>query len=181
MSLVMNYTGKIIDPLHLKDSDFENMGMQAAVTLSRLQRFWGQCRESYTVAQHCLSMVELFEGDRELMCWSISHEIYEAISGIDLASPLKKLPAYAPYKEAEDRALEQFARLYGLTPPMPGEIKKTDKGLMVMEAEALMPYSPEMDWRQHGIPEGRLYKLGAGEHEIRNDFLRMWQELFGKL
>lgn len=41
MSLIMNYSGKLIDPFNLKEEDFENFGMQAAVTLSRVQRFWG--------------------------------------------------------------------------------------------------------------------------------------------
>ena len=60
MSKVLNYQGRRLDPLDLKDEDFQNLGMQLAITLSRVQRFWGQCRESYSVAQHCLSMVQLF-------------------------------------------------------------------------------------------------------------------------
>lgn len=181
MALVMNYSGRLIDPLDLQDEDFDNMGMQAAVTLSRLGRFWSQTRIFYSVAAHCLAMVEEFEGDVKLQKWAISHEIYEAISGIDLPSPLKHSEAYRPYREAEERALEQFARLYGMTPPMPKAVKVLDKAIMITEAEALMPYNPEMDWRQHGSPDGRLYKLGASEQEIRNDFLLKWQELFGKL
>jgi len=94
---VLNYQGKLINPLALKESDFDNLGMQAAVTLSRIQRFWGQCREPYTVAQHCLSMVDLFEGDKELQRWAIGHEVYEALTGMDVPSPVKHSPAYAPY------------------------------------------------------------------------------------
>lgn len=181
MSLVLNYQGKLINPLDLKESDFDNLGMQAAVTLSRIQRFWGQCRESYSVAQHCLSMVELFRGDSELQKWAIGHEIYEALTGMDVPSPIKHSPAYAHYKEAEDKALELFANLYGLDPPIPAEIRKADKDLMVMEAEALMPWNPEVDWRKFGSPRGLLYKIGANETDIRNDFLWKWQELFGRL
>lgn len=179
---VLNYQGKLIDPLNLQDSDFDNLGMQAAITLSRVQRFWGQCRESYTVAQHCLSLVEYFEGDLELQKWAIGHEIYEALTGMDVPSPIKHSPAYAPYKEAEDKALLQFAKLYGLTPPTPKIIKEADKNIMVMEAEALMPYNPEQNWRKDGhAPIGTLYKLGATEDEIRRDFINKWQHLFGKL
>jgi hypothetical protein len=147
---VLNYQGKLIDPLNLVDSDFANLGMQAAITLSRLQRFWGQCREEYSVAQHCLSMVEMFEGDAELQKWAIGHEIYEALTGMDVPSPIKHSPAYAPYKDAEDKSLDMFARLYDLEPPCPKAIKIADKQLMVMEAEALMPFNPEVNWRDCG-------------------------------
>ena len=96
-------------------------------------------------------------------------------------SPIKHSPAYLPYKEAEDRALKQFARLYDLTPPMPIEIKKADKALMVMEAEALMPFNPDVNWRSISEPRGLLYKLGASQEEIKRDFINKWQELFGRL
>ncbi len=120
---VLNYAGKLIDPLNLKESDFKNLGMQAAITLSRVQRFWGQCRESYSVAQHCLSLVDYFEGDEELQKWAIGHEIYEALTGMDVPSPIKHSPAYAPYKEAEEKALLMFANLYDLTKPVTEALK----------------------------------------------------------
>ena len=178
---VLNYQGKLIDPLNLQDSDFENIGMQLAVILSRVQRFWGQCRESYTVAQHCLSLLDYFDSN-ELKKWWIAHEVYEGLTGLDIPSPIKHNPAYKPYKEAEDRALQQFARLYGLTPPVPKAIKIADKDVMVLEAEILMPYNPNVDWRANGNkPIGKLYKLGANEEEIKKDFIAAWQNLFGRL
>lgn len=178
---VLNYQGKMIDPLNLKKTDLDNLGMQCAVTLSRLQRFWGQCRESYTVAQHCLSMVELFKGNKDLQKWALGHEIYEGLTSMDIPSPIKQTEAYKPYKEAEINTLNLFAKLYGLSTPIPEEIKNADKNLLVMEAEALMPYNKECIWRDIANPKGTLYKLGASEHEIRRDFLSMWQELYGKL
>jgi hypothetical protein len=182
MAKVLNYQGKLINPLDLQDSDFDNVGMQLAVTLSRVQRFWGQCRESYTVAQHCLSLLDYFN-DIELKRWWIAHEVYEGLTGMDVPSPIKHSKAYLPYKEAEDKAIEQFARIYGLTPPIPAEIKKADKSVMVMEAEALMPYSPDINWRKKtgAEPIGKLYKLGASESEIKKDFILAWQELFEKM
>ena len=181
MSTVLNYQGRMINPLDLQSEDFSNLGMQLAITLSRVERFWGQCRESYTVAQHCLSMVSLFETDQEMQKWAIGHEVYEGLTGMDVPSPIKHSPAYLPYKEAEERALEQFAAVYGLMPPMPLAIKKADKALMVMEAEALMPYNPTMNWRKIAQPQGVLYKLGASHDEIKRDFITAWQALFGRI
>jgi hypothetical protein len=154
---------------------------QCAITLSRVQRFWGQLKEPYSVAQHCLSLIDYFE-NVEHKKWWLAHEIYEGLTGMDIPSPIKHSPAYVPYKEAEDKALDTFARLYGLTPPVPKDVKKADKDVMVMEAEALMPYNSEINWRANGNkPIGKLYKLGASEDEIRRDFINTWQELFGRL
>jgi len=182
MSQIMNWAGNLIDPFNLKIEDFENAGMQAAVTLSRVQRFWGQLRESYTVAQHCLSLVEYFDEDKELQAIAISHEIYEAMGLGDIPTPIKRM--LPQVKNAENKALEMFAKLYELDSNKYHEeiIKRADKGLMVMEAKALMPKNPSYDWEEnHGLAVGKLYKLGATEMEIRKDFLLKWQELFGRL
>lgn len=185
MALALNYQGKLIDPLNLQIADLDNIGMQSAVTLSRLQRFWGQCRESYTVAQHCLSLVEQAKKDgldKEVLIWLLIHETYEALTGMDIPSPIKHSPANKDYVIAEDKCLEMIAVKYGLTPPTPEIVKILDKRVMVMEAEALMPYVEEINWREmYGKPYGQLYKLGASEAEIKNDFIKTWQELLGTL
>ena len=141
MTKVLNYQGKYINPLNLQMDDLNNIGMQSAVTLSRLQRFWGQCRESYTVAQHCLSLVEQAKKDgydKEILIWLLIHEAYEALTGMDIPSPIKHSPANTVYVEAENKCLEMVAVKYGLTPPIPKIVKALDKRVMVMEAEALM-------------------------------------------
>lgn len=114
------------------------------------------------------------------MSWALCHEAYEACGLGDIPTPIKKL--LPQVKEAENRALEMFAKVYGLTPPTPEEIKVADKGLMVMEAKILMPHNPSFSWEEtYGKPVGRLYKLGATEAEIKRDFLIKWQELFGRI
>jgi hypothetical protein len=178
---ILNYQGKLIDPLNITPDEMDNIGMQSAVTLSRLQRFWGQCREPYTVAQHCLSMVELFPNDPYLQKWAIGHEVYEALTGMDVPRPLKLSSAYEPYRKAEEQALAVFGRRFGIGEKIPDAIKHADAGLLVMEAEALMPYSPEVNWREASDPVGALYKIGAGEDEVRRDFIEKWVELFGGL
>lgn len=177
---IMNWKGKLIDPFNLEPDDLRGIGLQLAVTLSRIQRFWGQLRESYTVAQHCLSMVEYFDGDPGLQRWAISHEVFEGLGIGDIPKPIKsRLPEI---EEAEERALKLFASIYGLPWPMPAEIKEADRGILVMEALNLLPYNPEYNWEEeYGKPLGRLYRLGAKEAEIKEDFLRKWQELFGSI
>ena len=181
MSRILNFSGRLIDPFDLHPEDMKNAGLQAAVTLSRIQRFWGQLKVGYTVAQHTLSMVKTLEregSDGELLRWAMGHEIFEALGLGDIPTPIKRM--LPEVKAAEERALALFAECYGLTPPMPTRIKEVDRGLLVMEAEALMPSG--YDWREaYGEPVGELYKLGASEEEIQSDFLRKWQELFGRI
>lgn len=182
MSLIMNWMGNLIDPFNLQERDFENAGMQTAVTLSRVQRFWGQLRESYTVSQHCLSLVEYFDGDIEFQKIAISHEIYEAMGLGDIPSPIKNL--LPQVKEAENNALKMFASLYDLDYSLfhSEKLKEADRGIMVMEANALMPSNSSYNWEEvYGKPVGVLYKLGANESEIKRDFLLKWQELFKRL
>ena len=182
MSKIMNWSGNLIDPFNLEEKDFENVGIQAAITLSRIQRFWSQLKQGYTVTQHSLSMVEYFDGDVQMQKVAIAHEIYEAMGLGDIPSPIKAL--LPQVKEAENNALKIFAKLYEIDYNLffCEDLKRVDKGLMVMEAQALMPKSTNYNWEElHGSPVGKLYKLGETEEAIKKDFLLKWQELFGKL
>ena len=178
---VMNYQGRMINPLDLKKEDFNNIGMQCAVTLSRHQRFWGQSLISYTEAQHCLSMYELFKGDKELQKWGLAHKVYKSLTYMSIPSPLKHMDLYKPFLAAEEKAIKILAEKYNLTYPLPQTIKDADKALMVMEAEALMPISDDVNWRDYSEPAGMPYRLGATEEEVRKDFIEKWIELFGSL
>ena len=181
MSIVMNWAGKMIDPLNLSEKDLEDAGSQCAVTLPRICRFWGQTSTTYSVAQHVLSMVSYFEksgANEEVIKMALFHELYEGMTGFDVPSPIKHSKAYLPYKEAEDKALAMFAKIKGLDPVMPDVIKEVDKGLMVKEGMILMPISFEFSWSTYGEPCGVPYRLGASEEEIRNDFIDAWAKYF---
>jgi hypothetical protein len=172
---IENYAGRLLNPFAMFDEDFENLGEQLSVTLPRVGRFWHQTREKYSVAQHCLSMVELFEGDIELQRIAIVHEAFEGPWG-DIPTPLKRM--FPQIKAAENRALESISRIYGLPWPYPAKIKEADTGLMVMEALCLMSPNSPTNWRQKSQPMGKLYKLGADEAEIASDFRQKFNELF---
>ena len=173
--LVMNATGRMINPYDLKVEDFDPRII--AQTLSRTCRFWGQTSEFYSVAQHCLVMENLFE-DIELKKWALGHEVFEGLTGMDVPSPIKHSPVMDSYRLAEDKCLDLFADIYGLSKPTPQEIKIADKRLMVTEALRFMN-STNFDWTQYAEP----YKisiigkpLGIKEAEIA--FITRWYELF---
>jgi len=180
---VLNYQGKLINPLALKMSDLDNVGMQSAITLSRINRFWGQTRESYSVAQHCLSLVQQAQEDglsNDVCKWLLIHETYEALTGMDIPSPIKHSESMSSYVLAENNCLDMMKQKYNLG-SISETVKTLDKRVMVMEAEALMPFNDEVNWRDYGEPYARLYKIGADEKEIREDFINKWYEFFGTL
>lgn len=172
---VMNASGRMINPYDLKPEDLDPRII--AQTLSRICRFWGQTSEFYSVAQHCLTMESLFD-DPELKRWALGHELFEGLTGMDVPSPIKHSPAMQSYCEAEDRALDMFADVYGLSKPTPEAIKQADKRMMVTEALRFMN-SDNYDWKAIADPY-RLSIIGRpmDMKEAELSFLTRWYELF---
>ncbi len=180
---VLNYQGKLINPLDLKEDDLDNIGMQSAITLSRINRFWGQTREAYSVAQHCLSLVKQAQSDNlasSTIKWLLIHETYEALTGMDIPTPIKHSDSMLSYVVEEKKCLDMMRIKYELD-ISPELLNTLDRRVMVMEAETLMPFNDKVKWREHGEPYAQLYKIGADEKEIREDFINKWYELFGTL
>ena len=173
--LVMNASGRLLNPYDLKDEDFDPRII--AQTLSRVCRFWSQTSEFYSVAQHCLVMETLFD-DVELKKWAMLHEIFEGLTGMDVPTPIKHSPEMESYRVAEDKALIQAAKIFGLTPLMPHEIKIMDKKLMVTEALRFMN-TENYNWLQIAEPLS-LSIIGKpmDMKEAEITFLTRWYELF---
>jgi len=172
---VMNASGCMINPYDLKDEDFDPRII--AQTLSRVCRFWSQTSEFYSVAQHCLVMETLFD-DKELKKWSMIHEVFEGLTGMDIPTPIKHSPEMGSYRIAEDKAINQAAKIFNLTPPMPKEIKVMDKRLMVTEALRFMN-TVKYDWTKIAkpLPLSIIGKpMSMKEAEVA--FLTRWYELF---
>lgn len=172
---VMNASGEMIDPFNLKKSDYDPRII--AQTLSRVCRFWGQTSEFYSVAQHCLVMENLFE-DIELKKWAMLHEVFEGLTGMDIPTPIKHSDYMLEYRDAENRCLFQAAEIFGLTPPVPKEIKIADKKLMVTEALRFMN-TTNYNWKEIAEP----YKISVigrpmDMKEAEIAFLTRWYELF---
>lgn len=175
MKSVMNASGMMINPYNLNPEDFDPNII--AQTLSRICRFWGQTSEFYSVAQHCLAIESLFD-DLELKRWAIGHEVFEGLTGMDVPSPIKHSPAMQSYREAEDRALDMFADIYGLSKPTPQAIKIADKRMMVTEALCFMN-SENYDWLQIAQPyELSVIGRPLDMKEAEVAFLARWNELF---
>lgn len=175
MREVMNASGRMINPYALKPEDFDPKVI--AQTLSRICRFWGQTSKFYSVAQHCLAMESLFD-DIELKRWSIGHEVFEGLTGMDIPSPIKHSSVMKSYRDAEDRALEMFADIYGLSKPTPDIIKVADKRMMVTEALCFMNNS-NYDWLSIAEPyDLSVITSPMSMEEAEATFLERWFALF---
>ena len=171
----MNAGGSLIDPYDLKKEDFDPRII--AQTLSRVCRFWSQTSEFYSVAQHCLVMETLFD-DIELKKWAMMHEIFEGLTGMDIATPIKHSPEMESYRIAENKALKQAAKIFNLKPPMPKKVKQMDKRLMVTEALRFMN-TVNYNWTTIAKPLP-LSVIGKPMNmkEAETAFLTRWYELF---
>lgn len=169
---VVNASGRFINPYEVKPEYFELKVI--AQSLSRICRFWSQTSEFYSVAQHCLTMESLFD-DLELKRWALAHEVFEGLTGMDVPSPYKS----RVYREAEGRALNMFADLYGLSKPTPKIIKIADNRMMVTEALVLMPKENSDYWRAKGEPyDLSIIGRPMDMREAEIAFVSKWNELF---
>lgn len=110
--------------------------------------------------------------------WALGHEVFEGLTGMDIPSPIKHSSAMQSYCDAEDRALDMFADIYGLSKPTPQIIKIADKRLMVTEALRFMN-SSNYDWESIAEPYHLSIigkPLDMKEAEIA--FLTRWYEIF---
>lgn len=180
MSILMNSVGHLFDPLKLKESDLFDLDIVLSKSLSKIPRFCGILNEFYSVAQHCLSMVDYMEANEYSEEWikiTLSHEFYEGFASGDIPDPIKK--EIQLLQDIEFDALELFARKHNLCVDYyySDEFRRIDKGIMVTEALALAPES-DYNWLTVAEPLGRLYKLHASIKEIEEDFKNKWNEYF---
>lgn len=139
------YTGRQFFPMapRLDDIVIEDI----AHALAAANRFNGHTREPYSVAQH--SVLVSIEIERHVAPWDrlraafygLLHDASEAYL-CDVPRPLKRLDAFAAYREAE-RWLEHviYAR-FGLEGPPPPALKLVDRLMLRTEQRDLMAGAP---------------------------------------
>ena len=110
-------------------------------------RYGGHPDFHYSVAQHSVIMSE--QVDPELAYWALMHDAAEAYLK-DLPAPLKRLPELAGYRDLEARIEPIVFAVFGLTGPIPTEVKADDLGMLATEQAQLHRPAP----RPWGLPDG---------------------------
>jgi hypothetical protein len=102
--------------------------------LSLICRFNGQCKEFYSVAQHCLRVADLVPEKFKLT--ALLHDAAEAYV-CDMTKPAKTL--FPNYAEFEKRILSEILYVYGLPPTLPQIVREADTYMLRLEMTELFP------------------------------------------
>ena len=106
--------------------------------LSLLCRYTGATRCFYSIAQHSVLVSQACDPADALH--GLLHDAAEAYLH-DIPRPLKRLPAFAPYREAEARLQAMIYETFGLSPIEPPAVKLIDRRMLRTEQRDLMPPS----------------------------------------
>ncbi len=160
---IMMRDGRYINPLQLEDKDLRipymlhglpNVcrfsgslsGPNHGGILRHIWRWLTNRTSFYSVAQHQVLGARWFLdlGDWDNARWFALHDAIEFAMG-DIARPVKYQPEMQFFRDAEKSALEKLANKYGLSWPMPPEIKLMDNRMLATEARDLMNDPP---WKE---------------------------------
>ena len=152
-----------------------------AASLSKLCRFVGQCKYPYTVAQHCLLVVDILEHQLRspyLALEGLLHEGPESVLG-DVNTMLKRL--LPEYKRIEHRHESVIALTYDLdtSPDARATVKRADLIALRYERETLLP-ATSLQWRYlQNVPayEGKFRIRQSRPKVDESDFLKSFQSI----
>ena len=145
-----------------------------AHALAHQCRFGGHANKFYSVAEHSVHVSQLcVPGDA---LWGLLHDASEAYL-VDLARPLKQLPEFAAYREAERRLQRIIAERFGLPPEQPASVTEADDTMLWIEAHSLLGSLPEEPIREARTPFEITKPLAPVEAERL--FLARFKELGG--
>jgi hypothetical protein len=106
-----------------------------AHALAHQCRFGGHASKFYSVAEHSVHVSQLCLPEHAL--WGLLHDASEAYL-VDLPRPLKQLPEFAPYREAERRLQRAVAVRFGLQEEQPASVTEADDTMLWIEAHSLL-------------------------------------------
>jgi uncharacterized protein len=156
---IQTFTGRAFYPLDPRPEDIDIRDVAHA--LSMQCRFTGHTKSFYSVAEHSLRVSWLIDqrngfdqtstyqpGDQHhpAALWGLLHDASEAFL-VDVARPVKHLPAMNHYRIAEKAAMRAICQRYDLNEIEPPQVKEADNIMLAIEARDLMsPLRP--GWEQ---------------------------------
>lgn len=177
---IQTFTGIKFFPLDPKLDDIHIVDI--AHSLSKQCRFNGHTNRFYSVAEHSVLMVRRFlsRSTPEAKLTALLHDASEAYLS-DIPRPLKHLPEFAFYREAENQLQEMIWMRFGV--PNYGQpnfmVKDLDQRMLYAEALDLMsPLHP--DFYIGKDPERinlAYWSPDDANHEFINEFNRISVEI----
>jgi hypothetical protein len=158
---IMTASGRAFYPLEPRVHDVSIADIAHA--LAAVNRFNGHTSTPYSVAQHSVLVSrQLDDYGAAIALVGLLHDASEAYLG-DIPRPLKKAPAFAPYREAEARLQAVIWSYFTLT-DVAGQadvqalIKQVDRRMLRTEQQQLMPPAAHGEDRADVLP----FKINCG-------------------
>lgn len=166
------YLDRPVWPLDPRPGDFAIADI--AHGLAGLARYGGATRRRYYVAEHSV-LVSLY-GNPAYARHKILHDAAEAVTGVDMASPIKRDPALAGWRAIEDAIQRAIYVQFGLDPDDLGDTLEIDRRILLDERNALFG-PPPLEWGVPGDPLGAWVR-GLTPDGAEMFFLHRLRELF---
>jgi uncharacterized protein len=142
-------SGARVDPLNLRSSDIHVADI--AHSLSLQCRFTGHCLTFLSVAEHSVRVLRALAGaSLEVRKWALLHDAAEAYLR-DIPSPLKSLPEFKAYREAEEAAVWAIAIRFDLPASIPEPVWIADRRMLATEVRDVMA-KPARPWHRLSRP-----------------------------
>lgn len=169
---IQTFTGKQFWPLDPRPEEVDIHDIGHALSLQC--RFTGHLKHFYSVAQHSVMASWLVPPEDKL--WALLHDGSEAYL-VDVATPVKRSPEMAPYRQAEKRLMDVIVTAFGLPIEEPSTIKPADLTMLVTEKRDLLDHGTTVcDWgRQYDDIPRLSYQIkpwtaSAAEYEFLAHF-----------
>ena len=143
--------------------------------ISLANRFAGQCRSAYSVAQHSV-LVSRFCDQKDAL-WGLLHDASEAYIG-DITRPLKRSGLLGGYLDAESKLMQAVTFRFGLQPQMPPSVKLADDILLVTEARDLFDHlDSEWESKLAGLSRMAVRIVPWPADQAEREFLVRFREI----
>lgn len=176
---IQTFTGKKFFPL-APDENLISIE-DIAHSLSMQCRYNGHTKHFYSVAEHSILLAYFYfelgceSKNKELAKYALPHDASEAYLK-DIPRPLKQLPQFDFYRQAEKRLQSLIYLRFNLDPCEPAEISRADKQILGEEAEFLMsPLHPDWDIHGTGLLDEQRWMCPK---DAETQFLQYFKELF---
>ena len=174
--VIRTFTGREVDPLNLRQEDINIEDIAHALALCN--RFAGHTAHPISVAQHSVYVSRLAE---EEPFQGLLHDASEAYLG-DVTKWLKRMPAMAGYREAEERAQNTIYQAFGCSIHTHPSVENADR--IMVRYEGRLGLGPAFAIRQPGYPpltDEEIAAIGAwgfiSWKKAEQMFLDRFQEL----
>lgn len=139
--------------------------------LSNICRYSGQCRSFYSVAEHSILVSEVATG---FEFEALLHDAAEAFLG-DITRPLKQM--LPEFKRIENEVELVILNRFGVTTPLPPQIKQADLRVLAAEQKQIMPEGTDGWVRGQKLEPASIVVRHLPPNEAKRIFLERYETL----